>query len=98
MNIYTSRTYSYVIKNYTNYTKGRVIMIGFSSTTKTIVLGMYRDITAKSWNISFQYKNKKTHIYIYNDKQAIEGITFIRLVSLANRDRYNMRTSTLKNI
>lgn len=64
MNIYTSRTYSYVIKNYTNYTKGRVIMIGFSSTTKTIVLGMYRDITAKSWNISFQYKNKKTHIYI----------------------------------
>lgn len=98
MNIYTSRTYSYVIKNYTNYTKGRVIMIGFSSTTKTIVLGMYRDITAKSWNISFQYKNKKTHIYIYNDKQAIEGITFIRLVSLANRDRYNMRTCTLKNM
>lgn len=29
MNIYTSRTYSHVIKNYTNYTKGRIIMIGY---------------------------------------------------------------------
>lgn len=40
MNIYTSRAYSYVIKNYTNYTKGRIIMIGLSSTAETIVLGL----------------------------------------------------------
>lgn len=56
----------HIFVQYTNYTKGRIIMIVFFFTTETIVFGMYRDITAKSWNISSQYKNKTTSTFVHN--------------------------------